>query len=85
MAKRIVVVGGGAAGATAAAKAKRMDPEAEVVLVEAGPYVTHPLRRSLRHSAGRKAVYIHRRTVRKGEGRGGICQYQGRGGRRRQT
>ncbi|ABO08810.1 FAD-dependent oxidoreductase [Pyrobaculum calidifontis] len=41
MAKRIVVVGGGAAGATAAAKAKRVNPGAEVVLVEAGPYVTH--------------------------------------------
>ncbi|MEZ0318548.1 MAG: FAD-dependent oxidoreductase [Pyrobaculum sp.] len=41
MGRRIVVVGGGAAGATAASKAKRVDPSAEVVLVEATPYITH--------------------------------------------
>lgn len=39
--RRIVVVGGGAAGATAASKAKRANPSAKVVLVEASPYVTH--------------------------------------------
>ncbi|MEM0463099.1 FAD-dependent oxidoreductase [Pyrobaculum sp.] len=54
MARRIVVVGGGAAGATAASKAKRVDPSAEVVLVEASPYVTHAPRAvpyAISHSA----------------------------------
>jgi len=40
MAKRIVVVGGVAAGAGAAAKARRVDEHAEIVLFEKGPYVS---------------------------------------------
>ncbi|KPK83446.1 MAG: hypothetical protein AMJ81_08275 [Phycisphaerae bacterium SM23_33] len=40
MNKRIVVVGGVAAGATAAAKARRTNEQAEIVLVEAGPYMS---------------------------------------------
>ncbi|MCU7786743.1 FAD-dependent oxidoreductase [Pyrobaculum sp. 3827-6] len=39
--KTILVVGGGAAGATAASRAKRMCPSCRVVLVEAGGYITH--------------------------------------------
>lgn len=39
--RQIVVVGGGAAGATAASKAKRVNPSARVVLVEARSYITH--------------------------------------------
>ncbi|MFN3805049.1 MAG: FAD-dependent oxidoreductase [Pyrobaculum sp.] len=38
---RVVVVGGGAAGATAASRARRVNPRNEVVLIEEGPYVTH--------------------------------------------
>ncbi|HUW68911.1 MAG TPA: FAD-dependent oxidoreductase [bacterium] len=38
--KRIVVIGGVAAGATAAARAKRMDATAKVTIVEAGRYVS---------------------------------------------
>jgi NADPH-dependent 2,4-dienoyl-CoA reductase/sulfur reductase-like enzyme/rhodanese-related sulfurtransferase len=40
MAKRIVVVGGVAAGASAAAKARRVDEQAEIVVIERGPYVS---------------------------------------------
>jgi NADPH-dependent 2,4-dienoyl-CoA reductase/sulfur reductase-like enzyme/rhodanese-related sulfurtransferase len=40
MAKRIVVVGGVAAGASAAAKARRTSEDVEIVLVEAGPYMS---------------------------------------------
>lgn len=39
--RTIVVVGGGAAGATAASRAKRMCPSCRVVLIEAGAHVTH--------------------------------------------
>lgn len=38
---RIVVVGGGAAGASAASRAKRVDPGAEVYLIEATDMITH--------------------------------------------
>jgi NADPH-dependent 2,4-dienoyl-CoA reductase/sulfur reductase-like enzyme len=38
---RVVIVGGGAAGASAAARAKRFDPGAEVMLVEATDMITH--------------------------------------------
>lgn len=38
--KRIVVIGGVAAGATAAARAKRLDATAKVTIVEAGRYVS---------------------------------------------
>lgn len=37
----VVIVGGGAAGASAAARAKRLRPEANVVLVEATEMITH--------------------------------------------
>ncbi|MFP4054432.1 MAG: FAD-dependent oxidoreductase [Phycisphaerae bacterium] len=40
MSRRIVIVGGVAAGASAAAKARRTDEEAEIVLLEAGPYIS---------------------------------------------
>lgn len=38
--KRIVIVGGVAAGATAAARARRLDENAEITLIEKGPYVS---------------------------------------------
>lgn len=38
--KRLVIVGGVAAGASAAAKARRTSEEIEIVMVEAGPYVS---------------------------------------------
>ena len=38
---RIVVVGGVAAGMSAASQAKRRQPEAEVVVLERGPYVSY--------------------------------------------
>ena len=40
MSKRIVIVGGVAAGASAAAKARRVSEDVEIVLVEAGKYVS---------------------------------------------
>jgi NADPH-dependent 2,4-dienoyl-CoA reductase/sulfur reductase-like enzyme/rhodanese-related sulfurtransferase len=40
MSKRIVIVGGVAAGASAAAKARRTNEDVEIVLVEAGPYIS---------------------------------------------
>jgi flavin-dependent dehydrogenase len=40
MAKRLVVVGGGAGGPSAAAKAKRVDPSLEVTILEAGEHVS---------------------------------------------
>lgn len=38
--KRIIIVGGNAAGPAAAAKAKRVNPDAEVLLFEAGEFVS---------------------------------------------
>jgi NADPH-dependent 2,4-dienoyl-CoA reductase/sulfur reductase-like enzyme len=38
--KNIIVVGGNAAGPAAAAKAKRVDPDANVILFEAGEYIS---------------------------------------------
>ncbi|MGC9186562.1 MAG: FAD-dependent oxidoreductase [Fervidicoccaceae archaeon] len=38
---RIVVIGGGAAGASAASRAKKLNPEAEVILVERTDMITH--------------------------------------------
>jgi NADPH-dependent 2,4-dienoyl-CoA reductase/sulfur reductase-like enzyme/rhodanese-related sulfurtransferase len=38
--KRILIIGGVAAGATAAARAKRLDPSARVTILEAGRYVS---------------------------------------------
>ena len=40
MSKRIVIVGGVAAGASAAAKARRTSEEIKIVLIEAGPYIS---------------------------------------------
>ncbi len=40
MSERIVIVGGVAAGASAAAKARRMSEDVEIVLFEAGPYIS---------------------------------------------
>jgi Uncharacterized NAD(FAD)-dependent dehydrogenases len=41
MAKRVVIVGAGAAGASAAARARRLDPETEVTLIDKGPFISH--------------------------------------------
>jgi len=38
--KRIVIIGGVAGGATCAARLRRMDEEAEIVVLERGPYVS---------------------------------------------
>ncbi len=41
MGKRIVIIGGGAAGASAAARARRLDPEAEIVMLDKGLFISH--------------------------------------------
>ncbi len=41
MKKRIVIIGGVAAGATAAARARRLSEDAEITIVERGPYVSY--------------------------------------------
>lgn len=38
--KKIIVIGGNAAGPAAAAKAKRVDPSAEVIMIEASPFIS---------------------------------------------
>lgn len=38
---RVVIIGGGAAGASAAARARRFDPSAEITMIEAGSMITH--------------------------------------------
>lgn len=40
-ARRVVIVGGVAAGATAAARARRLDERAAITLIERGPYVSY--------------------------------------------
>lgn len=40
MSKRILIIGGVAGGATAAARARRMDEQAEITVLERGPYVS---------------------------------------------
>jgi len=40
MPKKLVVVGGGAGGPSAAAKAKRVDPKLEVTILEGGEHVS---------------------------------------------
>jgi NADH dehydrogenase FAD-containing subunit len=41
MGKRLVVVGGGAGGPSAAARAKRVDPSLNVTILQAGDYVSY--------------------------------------------
>jgi NADPH-dependent 2,4-dienoyl-CoA reductase/sulfur reductase-like enzyme/rhodanese-related sulfurtransferase len=41
MKKKIIIIGGVAAGATAAARARRLDENAEITIVERGPYVSY--------------------------------------------
>jgi flavin-dependent dehydrogenase len=41
MNKRLVIVGGGAGGPSAAAEAKRRNPSLEVVMLEAGEFVSY--------------------------------------------
>lgn len=41
MGRTIAIIGGGAAGASAAARARKLDPQARVVLFERGPMITH--------------------------------------------
>jgi len=41
MKKKLVIIGGVAAGATAAARARRLDEEVDITLVERGPYVSY--------------------------------------------
>lgn len=41
MKKKLVIIGGVAAGATAAARARRLDEDAEITIVERGPYVSY--------------------------------------------
>jgi len=41
MAKNLVVIGGGAAGPSAAAEAKRSDPSLSITVVEKGKYVSY--------------------------------------------
>ena len=38
--KKIIIVGGVAGGASAAARARRLSEEAEIILIERGPYVS---------------------------------------------
>jgi len=38
--RRVLIIGGVAAGATAAARARRLDEDAEITIVERGPYVS---------------------------------------------
>ena len=40
MAKHLVIIGGGAAGPSAAAEAKRGDPSMTVTIIEQGPFVS---------------------------------------------
>ena len=41
MAQRILIIGGVAGGATAAARARRLSEAAEITLIERGPYVSY--------------------------------------------
>jgi NADPH-dependent 2,4-dienoyl-CoA reductase/sulfur reductase-like enzyme len=41
MHKKLVVIGGGAGGPSAAAKAKRLNPDLEVTMLEAGEHVSY--------------------------------------------
>jgi protoporphyrinogen oxidase len=41
MDKKLVVVGGGAGGPSAGARAKRVDPSLDVTILQAGDYVSY--------------------------------------------
>jgi NADPH-dependent 2,4-dienoyl-CoA reductase/sulfur reductase-like enzyme len=41
MGRKIVVIGGVACGPKAAARVKRLDPEAEVIILEQGEYISY--------------------------------------------
>jgi len=41
MSRKLVIVGGGAGGPSAAAEAKRRDPSLEVTMVERGEFVSY--------------------------------------------
>jgi len=41
MGKRLVVVGGGAGGPSAAARAKRVDPSLDVTILQGGDHVSY--------------------------------------------
>ncbi len=43
MGERIIIVGGNAAGMTAASRAKRLDPSLDVTIVEAGPFISYSI------------------------------------------
>jgi NADH dehydrogenase FAD-containing subunit len=41
MSKKLIIVGGGAGGPSAAAKAKRLNPDLEVTIIQAGEHVSY--------------------------------------------
>lgn len=41
MKKNLVIVGGGAAGPSAAAEARRADPDLNITMIEAGPFISY--------------------------------------------
>jgi len=41
MKKKLLIIGGGAAGPSTAAEAKRQDPSLDVTIVESGPHVSY--------------------------------------------
>ena len=41
MSRKLLVVGGGAGGPSAAAKAKRLNPDMEVTILQAGEHVSY--------------------------------------------
>ncbi|MEE8586736.1 MAG: FAD-dependent oxidoreductase, partial [Acidobacteriota bacterium] len=43
MAERIVVVGGNAAGMTAASRAKRLDPALRITILESGRFISYSI------------------------------------------
>jgi NADH dehydrogenase FAD-containing subunit len=41
MKRNLVIIGGGAAGPSAAAEARRADPDLNIIMVETGPYISY--------------------------------------------
>jgi CoA-dependent NAD(P)H sulfur oxidoreductase len=41
MSRKLIIVGGGAGGPSAAAKAKRLNPDLEVTIIQAGEHVSY--------------------------------------------